>query len=48
MSNREDLTRQAEKCLRQGRLDEAIALYQDLAELPPVYWGSVKQLADLL
>lgn len=48
MSNREELTRQAEKCLRQGRVDEAIALYQDLAELTPVDWGSVKQLADLL
>lgn len=48
MSNREELTRQAEKCLRQGRVDEAIALYQDLAELTPVDWGCVKQLADLL
>ena len=48
MNTREELTRQAEKCLRQGRLDEAIALYQDLADLLPTDWGIVKQLADLL
>jgi tetratricopeptide (TPR) repeat protein len=48
MSNREELTRQAEKCLRQGRMDEAIAQYQALADLTPVDWGLVKQLADLL
>jgi tetratricopeptide (TPR) repeat protein len=48
MSNREELTRQAEKCLRQGRMDEAIAQYQELAHLEPVDWGLVKLLADLL
>ncbi|HTV02849.1 MAG TPA: hypothetical protein VMF13_20035, partial [Luteitalea sp.] len=48
MNNREELTRQAEKCLRQGRLDEAITLYQLLAEVTPVDWNIVKQLADLL
>lgn len=48
MSNREELTRQAEKCLRQGRMDEAITQYQELAELTPVDWGLVKLLADLL
>ena len=48
MTTREELTRQAEKCLRQGRLDEAIAQYQELAYLEPVDWGMVKQLADLL
>lgn len=47
MSNREELTRQAEKCLRQGRVEDAIALYQELADLTPVDWGIVKQLADL-
>ncbi|BCS33888.1 hypothetical protein TBR22_A31160 [Luteitalea sp. TBR-22] len=47
MSTREELTRQAEKALRQGRVDEAIAHYQELAYLEPVDWGLVKQLADL-
>lgn len=47
MSNREELTRQAEKCLRQGRVEDAIALYQELATLTPIDWGIVKQLADL-
>ena len=41
MNTREELTRQAEKCLRQGRLDEAIALYQDLADLLPTDWAIV-------
>ena len=48
MSTREELARQAEKSLRQGRVDEAIAQYQELAYLAPVDWGLVKQLADLL
>ena len=48
MSTRDELTRQAEKSLRQGRVDEAIAHYQELAYLAPVDWGLVKQLADLL
>ncbi len=48
MSTREELTLQAEKCLRQGRVDDAIAHYRDLAHLEPVEWGVVKQLADLL
>lgn len=48
MSTREELTRHAEKSLRQGRIDEAIARYQDLAYLEPVDWGLVKLLADLL
>ena len=47
MSNREELTRQAEKSLRQGRVEDAIALYQELADLTPIDWGIVKQLADL-
>ena len=48
MSIREELTRQAERSLRLGRVDEAIAQYQELAHLAPVDWGLVKQLADLL
>ncbi len=48
MSTREELTLQAEKCLRLGRVDDAIAHYRDLAHLEPVEWGVVKQLADLL
>lgn len=48
MSTREELTRQAEKALRQGRITEAIAQYQELANLEPVDWGFVKLLADLL
>ena len=48
MSTREELTLQAERCLRQGRVDDAIAHYRDLAHLEPVEWGVVKQLADLL
>jgi tetratricopeptide (TPR) repeat protein len=48
MNTREELTRQAEKALRQGRVDEAIAQYQELAHLEPVDWGLVKLLADLL
>lgn len=48
MSTREELTLQAEKCLRQGRVDDAIAHYRDLSYLEPVEWGVVRQLADLL
>ena len=48
MSNREELTRQAERSLRLGRVDEAIAQYQELAYVAPIDWGVVKQLADLL
>ena len=48
MSTREELNRQAERSLRLGRMDEAIAHYQELAHLAPVDWGLVKQLADLL
>jgi tetratricopeptide (TPR) repeat protein len=48
MSTREELTLQAERCLRQGRADDAIALYRDLVQLEPVEWGLVRQLADLL
>ena len=48
MTTRDELTRQAERALRQGRVDEAIAQYQELAHLAPVDWGVVKQLADLL
>lgn len=48
MSTRDELTRQAEKSLRQGRVDEAIAHYEALASLAPVDWGLVRQLADLL
>ena len=48
MTTRDELTRQAERSLRQGRVDEAIAQYQELAHLAPVDWGVVKQLADLL
>ncbi len=48
MSTRVELTRQAEACLRQGRMDDAIARYQELAELAPVDWAHVKLLADLL
>ena len=48
MSTREELTRQAERCLRQGRVDDAIAHYQALAVMAPIDWGQVKQLADLL
>ncbi len=48
MSNREELTALADKALRQGRVDEAIGHYQVLAQMTPVDWGVVKQLADLL
>ncbi len=48
MSTREELTRQAERALRQGRVDEAIAHYQAVVDLEPVDWALVKQLADLL
>ena len=48
MSTREELTRLAEKCVRQGRVDEALSHYQAVADMPPVDWGIVKQLADLL
>ncbi len=48
MSTREELTRLAEKFLRQGRVEDAIAHYQSASEMLPVDWGVVKQLADLL
>ncbi|MBA2355306.1 MAG: tetratricopeptide repeat protein, partial [Acidobacteria bacterium] len=48
MSTRDELTRQADKALRQGRPDQAIELYQQLAVLVPIDWNQVKQLADLL
>ena len=48
MNTREELTRLAERGLRQGRLDQAIEQYQALAALEPVDWGVVKLLADLL
>lgn len=46
--SRDELARQAEKHLRQGRTDLAIELYDRLAQLAPTDWNSVKQLADLL
>lgn len=46
--SRDELARQAEKHLRQGRTDLAIELYDRLAQLAPTDWNTVKQLADLL
>ncbi len=46
-SSRDELTRQAEKHLRQGRTDLAIEVYGRLAQLAPTDWNIVKQLADL-
>lgn len=48
MSTRDELTRQAQRALTQGRQDLAIQCYQALALLRPVDWTHVKQLADLL
>lgn len=45
---RDELARQAEKHLRQGRTDLALELYERLAQLAPTDWNAVKQLADLL
>lgn len=46
-SSRDELSRQAEKHLRQGRTDLAIEVYERLAQLTPTDWNTVKQLADL-
>lgn len=46
--SRDELARQAEKHLRQGRTDLAVELYDRLALLAPTDWNTVKQLADLL
>ena len=39
--------REAEKLLRQGRLDDAIALYQEVVEKAPDDWATANALGDL-
>ena len=45
--DREATLKQAEKCLRQGKLDGAIAEYVRLVEDQPRDWNSINALGDL-
>jgi Flp pilus assembly protein TadD len=45
--DRDDTLRRAEKLLRQGRLDAAIAEYAKLVEDQPKDWATVNLLGDL-
>ena len=45
--DRDATLREAEKLLRQGRLDDAIALYQEVVEKAPDDWATANALGDL-
>ena len=45
--DRDDAMRKAEKSLRQGRLDEALALYKQVVEQFPEDWTAANALGDL-
>ena len=45
--DREDTLKKAEKLLRQGRLDQAIAEYERVVEDQPGDWGTTNTLGDL-
>ena len=46
-SDRDDTLKKAEKLLRQGRLDQAIAEYVRVVEANPRDWASANTLGDL-